>query len=264
MFVPASVAHADRVPAFASAASASRAKALKKKALKKRDSDRDWVSDWDEMYVFRTNPRRRDTDRDGIIDGFEYDRRRKIYLKDYREVFDRDSDGDGLDDEEEAFWKTKRGNPDSDGDGIPDGNEDSDGDGIADEDEDDKVYGLHTREDYDDPDATPVATPTVTPIGTLQATPTRTPTPTPTPNLCFDEAGNTQCYGIPTGLTGNIAAGQIVWQNNCLICHGAGGRPPRTYPQITNARASQPQMMGLILSDQQQADVTAYTNRPEE
>jgi hypothetical protein len=44
----------------------------------------------------------------------------------------RDTDGDGLSDRKEATMSLDPNNPDTDGDGIPDGLDDSDGDGIPD------------------------------------------------------------------------------------------------------------------------------------
>lgn len=223
--------------------------------LKRLDSDHDWISDWDEIYVFHTNPHRRNTNRKGRIDGFEYDRKRKIFRKDYREWFDRDTDNDGLTDEEEAFWGTRRLARDSDEDGTVDGNEDADLDGIANEDEDDRPGDLSTREDLDDQGG---QLPTPTPVPS--ATATKTPKPTPTP--CFNELGETQCFGIPSGYTGSISAGSPVWQSTCSECHGTAGRPPRNFPQISVALSTVSEMLGISITTQQQADVVAFTNRP--
>lgn len=242
--------------------------------LKKKDTDRDWVSDLDERRVFRTNPRRRDSDRDGVIDGFEFRKRRGMFLKDYRERFDRDRDGDGLSDEEEAFWGTQKNNPDTDGDGVLDGNEDADENGISNEDEDDRPGQGLTREDLDDdgnvatPTPIPTATPSPTPTPINGATPTPTPTGspmptvTPTPQNCFDHQGQTSCFGIPDGFSGNVNAGQAVWNSICSTCHGFTGRPPRSFPEISAALVTVVDMLNLDLTVQQQADVTAYTNRP--
>jgi len=45
------------------------------------------------------------------------------YVNSANSVLDKDSDGDGLKDWEEALWKTDPNNPDTDGDGTPDGEE---------------------------------------------------------------------------------------------------------------------------------------------
>ena len=239
---------------------------------KQKDIDRDFVSDWDEVNVFHTNPRRKDSNRNGTIDGFEYSQKKHRLLKDQRELYDKDGDNDGLSNEEEALWGTDPKDSDSDDDGTVDGNEDYDLNGIANEDEDDRPGAAPSREDLDDqggvlPTPTPIAQgPTPTP--TRHPTPTRTPTPIPTP--CFDEDGNTNCFGIPSGLTGSISSGRDVWRNTCKSCHPSEGgddelnegRPPKSFQQISIALSTVELMLDLNVSQQERADVTAFRNRP--
>lgn len=229
---------------------------------KQKDSDHDFVSDWDELNVFHSNPRRKDTDRDGVIDGFEYSRKKHRLMKDQREKFDKDPDNDGLTNEEEAYWGTNSKDSDSDDDGIVDGNEDADGDGIANEDEDDRPGAAASREDLDDaggvlPTATPIA-PTATPT----SGPTATPTATATPGPCFDEDLRTQCFGIPSGFTGKVSDGAVIWDNICSACHGATPIPAHSFQQLSTALSTVNDMLGLNLSTQQRADATAFLNRP--
>jgi outer membrane protein OmpA-like peptidoglycan-associated protein len=105
--------------------------------LMERDSDGDGLSDYDEIYVYSTNPLSPDTDEDG--------------LNDYEEVMtygtdplNPDSDGDGLSDGDEVnVYNTDPLDADTDGDGLSDGDEvlqyetdplnpDTDGDGLTD------------------------------------------------------------------------------------------------------------------------------------
>ncbi len=84
------------------------------------DSDGDRLRDQFELRHGVTDPERRDTDGDGLIDAME------------------DLDGDGLGNLAEQRYGTDPGEPDSDGDGILDGEEDSDGDGASDASEQDR------------------------------------------------------------------------------------------------------------------------------
>jgi hypothetical protein len=59
----------------------------------------------------------------------------------------RDGDDDGLNDIQEAFFGTDPANPDTDGDGIPDGEEDHDGDGVQNRDEP-TMFSLEIFEDH--------------------------------------------------------------------------------------------------------------------
>ncbi len=101
-----------------------------------QDSDKDGVSDYDELKVYGTNPRLIDTDEDGISDSDEV----FVYNTNPNS---KDSDEDGLFDfEEVTLYKTNPKRADTDLDGIRDPEEiglglnalhaDSDNDGIAD------------------------------------------------------------------------------------------------------------------------------------
>jgi hypothetical protein len=87
------------------------------------DTDQDGIPDVWETQVFHTDPNNADTDSDGFPDGTEikngYDPLQpgKIKLK------DSDYDKDGLSDRLELLFGTDPTNPDTDGDGHPDGAE---------------------------------------------------------------------------------------------------------------------------------------------
>jgi len=82
--------------------------------LMERDSDGDQLSDYDEIYVYETNPLQPDTDSDGLTD--------------YEESFIHganptkpDTDSDGISDGEEVnAYGTNPLNPDTDSDGLSD------------------------------------------------------------------------------------------------------------------------------------------------
>lgn len=108
--------------------------------LRGRDTDRDGLSDFDELRTYKTNPLVADTDGDGLNDFVEVMNHKTDPTK-------ADTDGDGLNDGAEV--NTHRTNPlvaDTDGDGLSDGAEinthrtnplsaDTDGDGLSDYDE---------------------------------------------------------------------------------------------------------------------------------
>lgn len=103
--VSAAAAKPTRVPA-------KWAKAQKlSKAAARKDLDRDGLSTWAE-WRSRTNPRKADSDRDGLADGRE------------------DRDRDGLTNAFELTARTDPGKADSDGDRRRDGREDADRDGL--------------------------------------------------------------------------------------------------------------------------------------
>jgi len=85
----------------------------------------------------------------------------------------------------------------------------------------------------------------------------------PPPSGPFDENGNTTAYNIPSPLVGNIAAGTTVWSNKCSGCHPSpfGAVGAFTYPALASKLASVPLMSGIVVSDQEKADLTAYLNR---
>jgi len=105
--------------------------------LKAIDTDKDGLSDYDEMYVYMTDPKKADTDGDGLTDYSEVLQYKTDPLK-------ADTDGDSLSDGAEiAQYKTEPLKPDTDGDGLMDGEEilsyktdplkiDTDGDGLND------------------------------------------------------------------------------------------------------------------------------------
>ena len=81
---------------------------------RKRDTDRDGLSDGDEVRRYHTSPRKRDSDGDGLNDGAEMRR----YHTDPRK---RDTDRDGLSDGDEVRrYHTRPLERDSDGDGYID------------------------------------------------------------------------------------------------------------------------------------------------
>jgi len=114
--------------------------ALSDDVLRGRDTDKDGLSDFDELRTHNTNPLVADTDGDGLNDFDEV-------MKHKTDPTKRDTDGDGLSDGDEVnVRKTNPLNADSDGDGLSDGDEintyrtnpnsaDSDGDGLSDYDE---------------------------------------------------------------------------------------------------------------------------------
>jgi len=99
------------------------------------DTDSDGISDFDEVKTYHTNPLRKDSDRDGLEDGFEiYQMMNPLSpdsdndsLSDLFEVLNGlnplsgDSDSDGWGDAYEVEYCMSPTNADSDGDGIPDG-----------------------------------------------------------------------------------------------------------------------------------------------
>ena len=104
------------------------------------DTDRDGLSDGDEVRRYRTDPLRSDTDGDGLNDGQE----RYVYKTD---LLAADTDKDGLSDGDEVqIHRAKPLVADTDGDGLNDGDEvkrhrtnplraDTDYDGLADAEE---------------------------------------------------------------------------------------------------------------------------------
>lgn len=110
---------------------------LSEEELRQRDSDDDGLSDYDEMYVYDTNPLDPDTDGDGLTDYEE--------IEEYgTDPLEPDTDGDNLTDGDEVLvYETDPLDPDTDGDDLTDGDEvsqhytspvnpDTDGDGLTD------------------------------------------------------------------------------------------------------------------------------------
>ncbi|MDH7514373.1 MAG: OmpA family protein [Bacteroidota bacterium] len=81
------------------------------------DTDRDGISDDEEIALYHTDPSRRDTDGDGLEDGEEVFRQRTNPLL-------ADTDGDGLTDGREIAIGTNPVDRDTDKDGISDGMDD--------------------------------------------------------------------------------------------------------------------------------------------
>jgi hypothetical protein len=78
------------------------------------DTDEDGISDYDEVYVWGSDPLNLDSDGDGLYDGGEL-----IYGT---SILNPDTDGDGLSDGDEVYiYGTDPTNPDTDGDGFSDG-----------------------------------------------------------------------------------------------------------------------------------------------
>ena len=106
---------------------------------KKADTDGDGLNDGAEVNQYKTHPRKADTDGDGFNDGDE--------VKYKTDPLKKDSDGDGLNDGAEVNqYKTHPLKADTDGDGLNDGDEvnkrktdprkaDTDSDGLNDGDE---------------------------------------------------------------------------------------------------------------------------------
>jgi len=85
------------------------------------DSDNDRVSDYDEEKIYKTDPRKADTDNDGYDDWLElnngYSPHNSVMVK----LENNDYDQDGLSDRMELNFHTNLADQDSDGDGFLDG-----------------------------------------------------------------------------------------------------------------------------------------------
>lgn len=87
------------------------------------DTDGDGLYDYEELFVYRTDPQSADSDRDGFIDGDEVRSGYSPLVGDFKKMTETDVDGDGLHDALELELKTDLSSYDSDGDGISDGEE---------------------------------------------------------------------------------------------------------------------------------------------
>jgi len=87
------------------------------------DSDKDGLSNYQEIIVLKTDPQKADSDGDGVNDGKE--------VADKTNPLMPDTDGDGLDDGLEKRLATNPLRKDSNGDGTADADEDADRDGIS-------------------------------------------------------------------------------------------------------------------------------------
>jgi hypothetical protein len=97
----------------------------------KSDPDRDGLTSYYE-YLAKTHPRRRDSDRDGVLDGRE------------------DRDGDGLRNRVEQWIASNPGSADTNRNGRRDGREDRDHDGLANLDEQSSELDPRDRDSDDD------------------------------------------------------------------------------------------------------------------
>ena len=120
---------------------------------KKADTDDDGLKDGAEVDQHKTDPLKADTDDDGLNDGDEVTQYKTEPLK-------ADSDGDGLNDGDEEKYKSDPLKTDTDDDGLNDGAEvnqhktdpakaDTDGDGLSDGDEVNKYKTDPVKSDTD-------------------------------------------------------------------------------------------------------------------
>ncbi|MCO6429256.1 MAG: hypothetical protein J5J00_00210 [Deltaproteobacteria bacterium] len=147
-----------------------------------------------------------------------------------------DRDQDWLTNKDEKALGTDPRNPDTDGDGLPDG----------------------VEVKYLSSDPLVADQPPSGGIGSPQPSPTAPPNGQP---RCTPE-GDTIQFGIPPGLIGNIIRGASKFQSNCSGCHPANGSPPKgqgkDYPSLKAATSSSP--MFLNLDQQTLADLAAFLN----
>ena len=87
------------------------------------DSDKDGISDEDEINIYRTDPNNPDTDGDGYNDWLELNNGFSPQNSEQVKLEDNDNDDDGLSDRMELNFHTDLSNPDTDGDGYKDGEE---------------------------------------------------------------------------------------------------------------------------------------------
>ncbi len=114
------------------------------------DSDGDGLTDYEELYIYGTDPYNPDTDGDGLTDGEEV----LIYMTD---PLNPDTDFDMLSDGDEIYiYGTDPLNPDTDGGGVSDGHEVlEDGTDPLDPTDDLMLFSLNIEFDYDKADLRP-------------------------------------------------------------------------------------------------------------
>lgn len=86
-----------------------------------RDSDKDGVPDNDEIFIYHTDPNRKDTDGDGYNDWIELNTGYSPYNKEFLKLEESDADGDGLSDRMELNFGADPTRADTDEDGYSDG-----------------------------------------------------------------------------------------------------------------------------------------------
>jgi len=87
------------------------------------DTDGDGVPDKDEKQIYHTDPYNPDTDKDGYSDWVELNNGYSPHTSEKVKLEDNDFDKDGLSDKMELKFGTDMTDPDTDGDGFPDGEE---------------------------------------------------------------------------------------------------------------------------------------------
>jgi len=110
-----------------------------------------------------------------------------------------------------------------------------------------------------------VATPTAAPGGPnpqATTTPTSVPVmPTPCAGGNFNANGDTTQFDIPSGITGNVNRGLIVYNQNCSGCHGNTDKGVNLlFTRLKSTLAAAPMFITNI-SDPDLSDLVAYLNR---
>jgi mono/diheme cytochrome c family protein len=139
-----------------------------------------------------------------------------------------DGDKDWGSNREERRWHTKKRDADTDDDGVPDGIEV-------------KYYKSDPLDPMDDGGA-------------------GSDTPGADEALCTAQ-GDTHAFGIPSGVIGNIGAGEQAYAATCLRCHSEGNKGEGyAYPRLRAATRSAPMFL-TQLSEQTLSHLVAYLNR---
>lgn len=87
------------------------------------DLDADGLNDQEEVLIYHTDPKMRDTDGDGFSDGAEVKYGYSPLYGGKKKLAEVDTDADGLNDQLEIALRADLKNPDTDGDGYLDGEE---------------------------------------------------------------------------------------------------------------------------------------------
>lgn len=80
----------------------------------------------------------------------------------------------------------------------------------------------------------------------------------------FDAAGRTSAFGIPAGMSGSVSAGQEIYDLRCATCHGDGARLRAMSYHTYKRRLETTAMAGMVLEEQELADIVAWLNRNQE